>query len=367
MGRPKKEAVKTTESTATLDIIKHLQKKSNSHVSMLSEEGNYVLKPKFLSTQLYTVDRMLGGGVPAGRLTELYSRTEGCGKSTLAAHLMAEMQRQGGTVVLMDTERGFTTQRLRDLGVDPDNVIFVEPNYIEEACETISEVLQYLDENPGGAGKVLVIWDSVTATSSKAEYEANYGDLQMASAARAWSSSLRKLKDELAHHDCYVVLLNQTRENIGAMWGDKRITTGGHGIKFYSSCRLKMDVKANAKIKEGTTLLGKKITMWTEKNRLASPYQETTASLYYKHGFDIMRSFLDLLIELKVVERKGAWYAIEGFNKSDGTPRSFQTKEFKEVLEEIKKDEDLVDRLVTELKKANITLAAIQRYFPDAT
>jgi len=352
-----------SKSTATLDIVKHLQKKGAAHTTVLSDDNSPVLRPKFLSTQLYTVDRMLGGGIPAGRLTELYSRTEGVGKSTLSAHLMAEMQRIGGVVVLMDTERGFTVERLKELGVDPDKIVFVEPDYIEQACETISQVMQYQDETDGTGGKILVIWDSVTATSSKAEFEANYGDLQVASAARAWSSSLRKLKDELAHHECYVVLLNQTRENIGAMWGDKRITTGGHGIKFYASCRLKMDVKANAKLKEGTELVGKKITMWTEKNRMAAPYQETTASLFYKHGFDILRSLFDLLVELEVVVRKGAWYSIAGFNKPDGTPRSFQTKEFKEVLEEVRKDKKLSGVIIDKLKSVHITDAAISRYF----
>lgn len=341
-------------SSITLDIVEHLQKNNEAHTERMTEAGSIVTVPKYLSTGLPIIDSMLGGGVPAGRITELFSKGEGQGKSSLAATLMYEMQKRGGTVVLMDTEHGFVEERLRMFGVDPANVIFVEPKHIENACEVISDILKYLKQKPEVQSNVLIIWDSVTATPSKAEYEASYGDLQIASAARAWSASIKKLKAEIARSECYVVMINQTRTNIGQMFGEKHQTTGGMAIKYYADCRLVLYREQASWLKKGEERIGFKVTMMTEKSRVAAPFQKATAYLLFDSGFDRDRALFDLLLTIGVLEQKGAWYEFEGV-------KSFQQKDFLDVVKNL--DQPVKDKIIAAMKKARVTDETIAMWF----
>jgi len=317
------------DTHVTLDIVNHLQGIGKAHVTRMTEADSVVTVPKFLPTGLPTIDHMLGGGIPAGRITELFSKGEGLGKSSLAALIMAQMQKRGGTVLLMDTEHGFTEKRLRDFGVDPERVVWVEPQHIENGCQVISSTLKYLALHPDKADKVLVVWDSVTATPSKAEAEAEYGDLTVASAARAWSVNIKKLKGEIAKSECYVVMINQTRTNIGQQYGEKQSSTGGMAIKYYAGCRLVLFRGMGAWLKEGTTKLGFKVTMEMEKSRLNAPYQQALAYLYFDKGFDKWKSLFDLLLALEVVVPNGAWYTMAHVDKS------FQQKDFPEKFRDL--------------------------------
>lgn len=344
-------------SSITLDIVKHLQGTSDAHVERMTDTGSVVTIPKFLPTGLPVIDSMLGGGVPAGRITELFSKGEGQGKSSLAASLMTEMQRQGGTVVLMDTEHGFTEERLRMFGVDPANVIFVEPNHIESACQIISDTLKYLKQQEEVEGKVLIVWDSVTATPSKSEYEADYGQIQVASAARAWSVNIKKLKDEIAKSECYVVMVNQTRTNIGQMFGEKQITTGGMAIKYYAGCRLVLYREQASWLKQGNERIGFKTTMMMEKSRIAAPYHKAVAYLLFDKGFDRQKALFDLLLSLEIITQKGGWYEMVGVAKS------FQQSKFAAALEELALDKKAVENVKEQLRKARLTDEAISSFF----
>lgn len=348
-------AIAAPSSSITIDIVKHLQKANEAYTERMTDAGSVVTIPKFLSTGLPIIDSMLGGGIPAGRITELFSKGEGQGKSSLAASLMYEMQRQGGTVVLMDTEHGFTEDRLRVFGVDPSNVIFVEPKHIENACQVISDILKYLKQKEEVQSNVLIIWDSVTATPSKSEYEADYGDLQVASAARAWSVNIKKLKDEIARSECYVVMVNQTRTNIGQMFGEKQQTTGGMAIKYYSGCRLVLYRDQASWLKKAEERIGFKVTMMTEKSRVAAPFKKAVAYLLFDTGFEKERALFDLLLAIGVITQNGAWYSI------DGVAKSFQQKEFMDVIKNL--DQAVRDKLVAELQKARVTDEAIAVWF----
>lgn len=357
MVNKKKEGASAPSVSSVSGVLDHLKKTNSAHVTRMTEEGNYITVPKYLSTGLPTIDHMLGGGIAAGRITELFSKGEGIGKSSLAAMLMAEMQRQGGLVLLMDTEQGFTEQRLRDFGVNPDDVLRVEPAHIEGACKVISDTIKYL-KNTGQSDKILIVWDSFTGTPSKQEVEADYGEIQVASSARALSTNLKKLKDEIAKSECYVLGISQTRENIGGgPFSEKHQATGGLGVKYYAAARIVMWKGPNNKIKEGDHEVGFKVSMMTEKCRVAAPKQKAEAALFYETGYDRWKSLFDLMIYLKLIVQKGGYYEMAGYDKS------FRQADFTDVITKLDdaSTEHIIKTLTTEGK---LTPAIITYFFP---
>lgn len=352
MGRAKKQSdkgvasatpVSPDETTVELDIIDHLQGLDDAHVSIMGKNKSVIINPKFLSTGLPTIDYMLGGGLAAGRITELWSKGEGIGKSSLAAAAMAEVQRQGGQVMLMDTEHGFTAERLRTFGVDPNKIAYVEPDHIEGACKVISGAIKYMKQQ-GKGQKLLIVWDSLTGTQSKQGFDSDYDQILMAAAARSWSAVLLKLKDELAKSEIYVIMINQTRENIGGgPFAEKHKSTGGMAVKYYAAVRLVMYRGAQAWVKNGPQKIGFKVSMHTEKSRLAVPYREGQATLMFETGYDRWKSLFDLLLTLEIMKANGAWYELPGLKKS------FQQKDFEKALAELPPAEE--EALVEELKE----------------
>jgi recombination protein RecA len=355
----KKGAAEAAPVSSVDGIIDHLKKTSPAYVCRMTEAGSVITVPKFLSTGLPSVDYILGGGIPAGRFTELFSKGEGVGKTSLAAMCMAEMQRQGGTVVFIDTEKGLTDERLVTFGVNPENIIWVEPLHIENACQTIEQILDHVNKNKEAQGKVLVVWDSLTATSSKQEVESDYGDITVASSARALSASIKKLKDVMAHSECYIIGITQTRQNIGGgPFAEQHQAAGGLGVKYYAAQRIVMYRGQSSWLKEGTQRVGVKVSMHTEKSRLAAPYRKAEAHLLFETGYDRWKSLFDLLLLLNVVEQSAGYYTIIGREKS------FRQAEFQEVLAELEAKDKLT--IVERLKAAKITLPAIQYFIPEA-
>lgn len=353
----KKGAASAAPCSSVSDIISHLNKINPSTVTRMTESGSVVTVPKFLSTGLPTIDHMLGGGIPAGRITELFSKGEGVGKSSLAAALMAEMQRQGGTVLLMDTEHGFTNDRLRTFGVDPAEIVMVEPEHIENACQVISDTIKYLKQHDEKSEKMLIVWDSITGTPSKQEAEADYGDLQVASSARALSAVIKKLKDEIAKTEVYVVCITQTRQNIGGgPFAEKHQAAGGMAIKYYAGARIVMYRGAASRIKDGTEVLGFKVSMHTEKSRVAAPYQKAMAVLLFDTGWDRWKSLFDLLLKLGIVKQKGGYYEMEG------QPKSFRQNEFETVLGSL--PESAKANIRQQLDDARMTSGLIEEFIP---
>jgi len=349
-------AATAAPSSSITDIISHLQKTSNAHVTRMVDNDSVITTPKFLSTGLPTIDYMLGGGIPAGRITELFSKGEGMGKSSLAAMLMAQMQLKGGTVLLMDTEHGFTIDRLKLFGVNPEEVIYVEPQHIEGACQIIADTIKHLKLRGDDLNKMLIVWDSVTGTSSKAESEADYGDIQVASAPRALSASLKKLKDDIAKSECYVVMITQTRQTIGGgPFAEKHQSTGGLALKYYAGARLVLYRDVGSWIKNGNDKLGIKVSMMTEKSRMSAPYQKAEACLLFDKGYDRWKSFFDLLLVIGIMQQKGGFYEIEGLAKS------FRQNDFVETFKALPNKEDFVERL----RVAKLTDEAIRYFIPE--
>jgi recombination protein RecA len=363
MGRRKSvdepEVVKTASgSSIILDLVKYLQSESDVDVGILGDDTGVIANPKFLPTGLPIIDHMLGGGIPAGRLTELFSKGQGLGKSSLVARLMVEMQAQGGEVILMDTEHGFTNERLEQLGVDLNRVIKVQPEYIEQGASEIKKILKFLkNSKTKREDKTLIVWDSITASPSKQEFEAEYGDMQIASAARAWSSIIKILKDQVARSEVYIVLVNQTRTNIMQMFGEKQKSTGGIAIKYYVGASLVLSRGANAWLKEGPQRVGFKVTMMTEKSRVAAPYRVAEAHFLFDSGYDRWRALFDLLIKLHIIKVNGAWYELSGVSKS------FQAKQFETVITSL--SDPFRKEVIEALREARITPEGIAYFFPD--
>jgi recombination protein RecA len=336
---------------------------SKANVHVLAESGTFVTRPKFLSTQHVWLDHVLGGGIPAGRLTELYSKQEGEGKSSLAAHIMAEMIRRDGLVVLIDSERGFTEERLQTFGIDLDKVVYIEPRYVEEVFDTITEILEEV-ESEGISDRTLIVWDSVAATPSKTQFEAEYDERTMAAQARALSAGLGKIMETLSKHECYILALNQTRQNIKVIFGDNTQTVGGKGLKFYASTRIELS-KSGGNIKNGDEILGFGIKALAVKNRMARPYNPAFMNFFFEKGVDTFKGLFDFLEVIDIVHKKGAWYTIDGYTKPDGSLKSFQQKEFAAVLADL--DSKSEEKIVKALLDKRVTLPAIQRFFPNAT
>jgi recombination protein RecA len=268
-----------------------------------------------IPTGSLSLDAALGiGGMPRGRVVEIYG-PESSGKTTLALHVIAEAQRRGGMAAFIDAEHALDATYAAKLGVDTDNMLVSQPDSGEQALE-IAEVL--IRSN---AVDVLVI-DSVAALVPRAELEGDMGDAQMGLQARLMSQALRKLTSVVAKSGTCLIFINQLREKIGVMFGSPETTTGGRALKFYASIRL--DIRRIASLKEGEVVIGSRAKVKVVKNKVAPPFREAEFDILYGEGISKEGDLLDLAVEQKVVEKSGAWYAIDGERMGQGRENARQ-------------------------------------------
>jgi len=268
-----------------------------------------------IPTGSLSLDAALGvGGMPRGRVVEIYG-PESSGKTTLALHVIAEAQRRGGMAAFIDAEHALDATYAAKLGVDTDNLLVSQPDSGEQALE-IAEVL--IRSN---AVDVLVI-DSVAALVPRAELEGDMGDAQMGLQARLMSQALRKLTSVVAKSGTCLIFINQLREKIGVMFGSPETTTGGRALKFYASIRL--DIRRIASLKEGEVVIGSRAKVKVVKNKVAPPFREAEFDILYGEGISKEGDLLDLAVEQKVVEKSGAWYAIDGERMGQGRENARQ-------------------------------------------
>ena len=238
-----------------------------------------------IPTGIEVLDRyVLGiGGLPVGRLVELYSE-EGTGKTSFAMGCAASAQREGGVVVWCETEEAISTERMKTFGVDVDDLVVLQPGSIEEAGQQVETALKVLPA--GKAGANLVVWDSIAATPTKAEAEGGLADYsqRMGERARSLGAITRLLKDLLPERHATLLAVNQVREKIGVMFGDKYTTPGGHAVKFAASVRLQLF--GGKAVKEGDQHVGKIITFMAAKNRMAPPWRKAQVKLDYAAGWE---------------------------------------------------------------------------------
>ena len=344
-------------SPDTEALIEAMEKEGmGDRLTTLSKKSTVITSPKFLSTQHIGLDALLGGGIPAGRFVEIFSHNEGSGKTSLAMHILAECQRTGGIAVLIDMEKGVTTERLETLGVDTSKLLYFYPKYLEKVYEIIEALLKHT-KKMGIAQRTVIVLDSIAATPTKAQFEAGYNDpMQVATLARSLSFHLPKFADTIMEIETYFIAINQSRSKIGVLYGSKHTTSGGKAMKFQASIRLKLDVKTKIKNAKGV-VDGIVVRASTEKNKIAAPFRSTEINILFDRGIDTQRSLFDFLVGEGVIDQGGAW------NSMPGCEKKFQYKDFVSVLSALTAEG--VDIVCSALEAKNITTAAIQRFFPE--
>jgi len=277
--------------------------------SIMRMGENLHMNIEAISTGSLALDLALGvGGLPKGRIVEVYG-PESSGKSTLAMHVVAEAQRNGGICAYIDAEHAMDPVYARAIGVNVDDLLISQPDTGEQALEIVDMLIR------SSALDVIVI-DSVAALTPKAEIEGEMGDSHVGLQARLMSQALRKITANLSRSDTVAVFINQLREKIGVMYGSPEVTPGGRALKFYSSVRL--DIRRIESIKDGTEVVGNRTRVKVVKNKVAAPFKQAEFDIMYGKGISREGSLLDVAVELGFVKKAGAWFTYEGEQLGQG-------------------------------------------------
>jgi len=276
-------------------------------IMRMGENAHMVIEA--ISTGALSLDLALGiGGLPRGRVVEIYG-PESSGKSTLAMHVVAEAQRNGGICAYIDAEHAMDPVYAKAIGVNIDDLLISQPDTGEQALEIADMLIR------SGALDVVVI-DSVAALTPRAEIEGEMGDSHVGLQARLMSQALRKLTGTLSKSSTIAVFINQLREKIGVMYGSPETTPGGRALKFYASVRL--DIRRVESIKDGAEIVGNRTRVKVAKNKCAPPFKQAEFDIMYGQGISREGSLLDVGVNLGIIKKSGAWYTYEGEQLGQG-------------------------------------------------
>ena len=295
-------------------------------VMKLGDSGAH-MNVETVPTGALSLDIALGlGGVPKGRIVEIYG-PESSGKTTVALHMVAEVQKRGGIAGFIDAEHALDPVYAKNIGVDIDNLYISQPDNGEQALEITETMVR------SGAVDIIIV-DSVAALVPKAEIEGDMGDSHVGLQARLMSQALRKLTGVISKSNCTVIFINQLREKVGVMFGSPETTTGGRALKFYSSIR--MDVRRIESLKQGGEVVGNRTRIKVVKNKIAPPFKEAEFDIMFGKGISREGDVLDLAANLNVVNKSGAWYAYNGNKIGQGRENAkLYLKDHPELMAEI--------------------------------
>ncbi len=312
--------------------------------SIMKLGSNTIMDIETISTGSLALDIALGvGGVPRGRIIEIYG-PESSGKTTIALHIIAEAQKNGGTAAFIDAEHALDPSYAKNLGVNIDDLIVSQPDNGEQALEITEALVR------SNAMDVLVV-DSVAALVPRAEIEGDMGASHIGLQARLMSQALRKLTASINKSKCVVIFINQLREKIGVMFGSPETTTGGRALKFYSSVRL--DIRKIDNIKVGENIVGSRARIKVTKNKVAPPFKLAEFDIMYNEGISREGNLLDIAVNEGIIDKSGSWFAYNDIRIGQGRENSkIYLKENKEIANE-------VENAIRE--KYNLTLIKIDK------
>lgn len=329
------------EKLKALDVtMAHLEKDFGAGAVMRLGD-NAVQDIETISTGSLGLDYALGvGGLPRGRITEIYG-PESSGKTTLAIHVIAEAQKQGGICAIIDAEHAFDRFYAEKLGVDVNNLWLAQPDNGEQALEIAEQLIN------SGAIDVLVI-DSVAALTPKAEIEGEMGEKNVGLHARLMSQAMRKLTGTISRTRTCCIFINQIREKIGVMFGNPETTTGGNALKFYASVRI--DIRPSSYIKDGDTTIGRLTKVKVVKNKVAPPFMKAEFEIIFGEGISKAGEIIDLAVNLGIVKKSGAWFSYNGTKLGQGRDAVKRViSDNPELSEELEKK--ILDKLNSEKAK----------------
>lgn len=333
-------AKKTTTSAATeekdkdkllKDVLKEIEREYGKGAIMkLGDRAGTDVEP--IPSGSLLLDQALGiGGYPKGRIMEIFG-PESSGKTTLALHAIAEVQKKGGRAAFIDAENAIDPVYAKKLGVNVDELILSQPDSGEQGLNIMLMLIE--------SGAVdLVVVDSVAALVPQAELDGEMGDLQVGAQARMMSKAMRKLAGLMNHNECTAIFINQLREKVGVMYGNPETTPGGRALKFYSSVRI--DIRKGDPIKNGSDIVGNKVKVKVVKNKVAPPFKNVVLEIMYGEGVSYISELVDLCVEANILKKAGAWYSYEGEKVGQGKEAA---KEF------IKANPELKEELETKLR-----------------
>ena len=292
-----------SDKTTALDAALAQIERQCGKGSIMRMSGDAAYNVPVVSTGSLGLDLALGiGGLPRGRVVEVFG-PEASGKTTLALHVVAEVQKLGGVAAFIDAEHALDPTYARRLGVQVEALLISQPDTGEQALEIVDMLVR------SGAVELVVV-DSVAALTPKAEIEGDMGDSHMGLQARLMSQALRKLTGSISRSNAIVLFINQLRQKIGVSFGNPETTTGGNALKFYASVRI--DIRRVGALKDREDVVGNRTKIKVVKNKMAPPFRQFELDINYGQGFSVEGEILDMAVEAKLVEKSGAWYARGG-------------------------------------------------------
>ncbi|MBR7117555.1 MAG: recombinase RecA [Clostridia bacterium] len=335
-----------SEKKAAIEtVISRIERECGKGAIMRLGE-NTAMNVSAVSTGSLSLDFALGvGGIPKGRITEIYG-PESSGKTTIALHVIAEVQKQGGEAAFIDAEHALDPVYAKHIGVDINNLLVSQPDCGEQALE-IAETLVN-----SGAIDIIVI-DSVAALVPRQEIEGDMGQSHVGVQARLMSQAMRKLSGSIAKSNCIVIFTNQLREKVGVMYGNPEVTTGGKALKFYASVRI--DVRKTEVLKRGTEVYGAHTKCKVVKNKVAPPFKVAEFDILYGTGISKSSEVIDMAIQLEIIEKSGAWFYYEGDRLGQGKDN---------VRKYLETDKELMDKIEGQVREKVMNLGADEEISP---